>query len=186
MDLKSIIESLLFVAGRAVTVKELMHAAGKGQEEVAAALAELKAERANSGITILEQHGSFFMSSAPENAEAVKEFLNAELRERLTDAAIETLAIVTYKQPVSRAEIEAIRGVNSQYTLRLLLMRGLIERTASAKDSRVHLYRTTHEFLQHLGLRDFKDLPNFEELTAKVKPPEGFVSNVTNPPEPTS
>jgi len=83
------------------------------------------------------------MSSAPENSDAVKNFLQAELRQRLTDAAIETLAIVTYKQPVSRAEIEAIRGVNSQYTLRLLLMRGLIERWLS---HRTKLWKSRDEF----------------------------------------
>ncbi len=180
MALKSLIESILFVAGRPVQLKELLKVTGKSQEEIEAAIAELKKERAASGILILEQNQSYLMSTNPANSPAVKDFLNAELREKLTDAAIETLAIITYKQPVSRAEIEAIRGVNSQYTLRLLMMRGLIERILSEKDSRVNLYRTTHEFLQHLGLRGLKDLPDFEELTAKIKPPEGF----TTPPSP--
>lgn len=183
MNLKSVIESLLFVAARPVQLKELMKAAGKSKEEVEAALAELQGERADSGIIVLEQENSYLLSTAPDNTKLVKEFLNAELRERLTDATIETLAIVTYKQPVARSEIEAIRGVNSQYTLRLLLMRGLIERVQSPKDQRVHLYRTTHEFLQHLGLRDFKDLPNFEELTAKVKPPEGLSPSIFPSPD---
>lgn len=180
MASKSLIESILFVAGRPVQLKELLKVTGKSQEEIEAAIAELKKERAASGILILEQNQSYLMSTNPANSPAVKDFLNAELREKLTDAAIETLAIITYKQPVSRAEIEAIRGVNSQYTLRLLMMRGLIERILSEKDSRVNLYRTTHEFLQHLGLRGLKDLPDFEELTAKIKPPEGF----TTPPSP--
>lgn len=179
MNLKSTIESLLFIAGRPVSLKELMAATRKTREEIVAAAQQLQKEHADSGIIILEQHDSYLMSTHPGNSNVVKEFLNSELREKLTDAAIETLAIVAYKQPVSRAEIEAIRGVNSQYTVRLLLMRGLIERNVSPKDSRVGLYRTTHEFLQHLGLKSAADLPDFEELTAKVKPPEGFVSNVT-------
>ncbi len=174
MNLKSVIESILFVASRPVSVSELVKALEKPREEIIAALEELKTEHKDSGIVILEQHGNYIMSTNPESSSVIKEFLNAELREKLTDAAIETLAIITYKQPVSRAEIEAIRGVNSQYTLRLLMMRGLVERTQSQKDMRVGLYRTTHEFLQHLGLRDLKELPDFEELTAKVKPPEGF------------
>lgn len=153
-------------------MKELMKATGKTKEEITAALAELKSERENSGVVILEQGETYLASTNPANSETTREFLNAELREKLTDAAIETLAIITYKQPVSRAEIESIRGVNSQYTLRLLLMRGLVERVPSAKDQRIHLYRTTHEFLQHMGLRDLGDLPDFEELTALVKPPE--------------
>src|SRR3989344_3479495 len=182
MNLKSLIESLLFVAGRPVTLKELQKTSGKTSEEIRLALEELKAERSNSGIVILEQSGSFLMSSNPENSQAVKEFLNTDLREKLTDAAIETLAIIPYKQPVSRAEIEEIRGVNSQYSLRILMMRGLVERIPSPKDARMHLYRTTHEFLQNLGIRDIKELPDFSELTAKVKPPEGFL-DLTQPPQ---
>lgn len=155
-------------------MKELAKAIGKSPEEIKAALAELLQDQRDSGIVILEQNESYLMSTNSENSPAVREFLNAELREKLTDAAIETLAIVTYKQPASRAEIESIRGVNSQYTLRLLQMRGLVERVPSAKDSRINLYRTTHEFLQHMGIRNIKELPDFEELTAKVTPPGGF------------
>lgn len=181
MNLKSVIESILFVAGRPVTLKELEKATGQTPAEIQEALAELKNARTDAGAVILEQKNSYLLSTNPANSPIVKEFLNTELRQKLTEAAIETLAIVTYKQPVSRAEIEAVRGVNSQYTLRLLMMRGLIERHTSQKDSRVNLYQTTHEFLQHLGLRDFRELPDFAELTAKVKPPEGFTPDVTKP-----
>ncbi|OGE84317.1 MAG: SMC-Scp complex subunit ScpB [Candidatus Doudnabacteria bacterium RIFCSPHIGHO2_01_FULL_49_9] len=173
MSIKSLIESLLFVAGRAVSIKELQKATGKSADEVTTALEELKSDRKDGGVLILEQDQKFLMSSNPENSQTVKDFLNVDLREKLTDAAIETLAIITYKQPVSRAEIEAIRGVNSQYTIRLLAMRGLVEKAAH-KDARANYYQTTHEFLQHLGLASLKDLPEFAELTAKVKPPEQF------------
>lgn len=184
MDLKSTIESILFVAGRPVTGKELIKITGKSRDEVQAALTELKTDRQNAGIIVLEQNDSYLMSTGPENSAVVKDFLNTDLREKLTDAAIETLAIITYKQPVSRAEIEAIRGVNSQYTIRLLMMRGLIEKVHNPKDQRSNFYRTTHEFLQHLGLKNIKDLPDFAELTAKVKPPEGFSANATLQPTP--
>lgn len=180
-DLKSTIESILFVAGRPVTLKELQSATSFSKDEIQAAISKLKEEWQDSGIIILEQNETYLMSTNPANSGVVKEFLNAELRERLTEAAIETLAIVIYKQPVTRAEIESIRGVNSQYTLRLLIMRGLIERVPSPKDARINLYRSTHEFLQHLGLKDIKELPDFEELITKVKPPEGFGSTATPP-----
>ena len=180
MELKSIIESILFVAGRPVTEKELIKITGKTKGEVQSALLDLKTARAETGIVVLEQNGSYLMSTNPKNSALVKEFLNTDLREKLTDAAVETLAIITYKQPVARAEIEAIRGVNSQYTIRLLAMRGLIEKVHNPKDARANFYRTTHEFLQHMGLSDIKDLPDFAELTAKVKPPEGFSTGVTN------
>ncbi len=173
MNLKYTIESLLFVAGRPVTAKELQKVTGKPVEEINKAIEELQTERKDSGIVILEQSGKYLMSSSAENSQAVKDFLNTDLREKLTDAAIETLAIITYKQPASRAEIESIRGVNSQYTIRLLAMRGLIEK-AVHKDNRSNYYQTTHEFLQHMGIKNIKDLPEFTELTAKVKPPEAF------------
>jgi segregation and condensation protein B len=176
MNLKSAIEAILFVAGRPVALEELGKVLTVPEAEIKNALEELKNEHLNTGIIILEQDKSYLLSSNPDFSPQVKEFLNAELREKLTDAALETLAIVTYKQPVTRAEIEAIRGVNSQYTLRLLLMRGLIERIHSVKDARLNLYHTTHEFLQHLGLKDIKELPDFEELVAKVKPPEDLAT----------
>lgn len=182
MNLKATIESILFVAGRPVSLEELARATNAASDEIQTAVAELRQDRSDSGVLILEQRKSYLMSTNPANSPVVKDFLNTELREKLTDAAVETLAIVAYKQPVSRAEIEAIRGVNSQYTLRLLLMRGLIERHQSQKDSRVNLYQTTHEFLQHLGLKDFQELPDFAELTAKVRPPEGFAE--VKPQEP--
>lgn len=174
VNLKSLIQSLLFVAGRPVSLKELAKTTGKDEAEVSTALAELIIEHKDSGIVILEQDKKFLMSSNPANSTQVKDFLSLDLREKLTDAAIETLAIITYKQPVSRAEIESIRGVNSQYTIRLLMMRGLIEKAAH-QDARANYYQTTHEFLQHLGLTSLKDLPEFAELTAKVKPPEAFI-----------
>ena len=172
-NLKNVIESILFVAGRPVSLKELEQITDHSRDQIRDALEQLKTEHAESGIVLLEQNQSYLLSTNPANSSQVKEFLNAELREKLTDAAIETLAIVTYKQPVSRAEIESVRGVNSQYTIRLLMIRGLIEKT-TGNDARANFYRTTHEFMQHLGIKDMKNLPEFETLTRSVKPPQGF------------
>jgi len=178
MNLKQTIEALLFSATRPVSLGELEKITKKTKQEVLEALSALEELRKDSGIVLLEQNHRYLLATHPEASKEVKTFLNSELREGLSEAALETLSIVTYKQPVSKAEIEAIRGVNSQYTIRLLMMRGLIEKTKSRSDHRVQLYRTTHEFLQHLGITSIKDLPRFEELTEKVKPPEGF--GVTN------
>ncbi|OGE75133.1 MAG: SMC-Scp complex subunit ScpB [Candidatus Doudnabacteria bacterium RIFCSPHIGHO2_01_52_17] len=182
VDLKKTIEAILFVAGRPVNIRELEKTTGAPKDTVTQALSEIKDGRKDSGVILLEQNGAYLLSTNPDCSPQVKDFLNLELREKLTDATLETLAIITYKQPVSRAEIEAIRGVNSQYSLRILMMRGLVERIPSPKDARMHLYRTTHEFLQNLGIRDIKELPDFSELTAKVKPPEGFL-DLTQPPQ---
>ena len=170
--LKSILESLLFISGKPQSAKELAKFLEQPQGEVEACLSELVAEKREGGIVILESNGEYQMSTNPENSAQVKNFLNAELREKLTDATVEVLGIIAYRQPISKAEIEAIRGVNSQYSVRHLLMRGLIEKVSNPNDARSVYYQTTTEFLQHLGLGSVKDLPAFEELVAQVKLPE--------------
>src|SRR3989344_4807400 len=110
-NLKNVIESILFVAGRPASLKELEKITSQSRDEILKSIEELKSDRENSGIILLEQNQSYLLSTNPANSSLVKEFLNAELREKLTDAAIETLAIVAYKQPVSRAELERVRGV---------------------------------------------------------------------------
>ena len=171
-SLKSIIESLLFVSGKPLKVKDFCKLLEKTPEEVKPALEELINDRKSSGVVVLDNNGEYQLATNPANSTFVKNFLNAELREKLTDATVEVLGIIAYRQPISKAEIEAIRGVNSQYSLRHLLMRGLIEKTANPSDARSFLYQTTTEFLQHLGLTSVKDLPEFEKLVEKIKLPE--------------
>jgi segregation and condensation protein B len=110
--------------------------------------------------------------------------MSSELREKLTDATVEVLAIIAYKQPVSKMEIEAIRGVNSQYSVRSLLMRGLIERIPNPSDARSYLYQITTEFLQHMGITSVKDLPEFEKLVEKIKLPETVKLETSSPETP--
>ena len=85
---------------------------------------------------------------------------------------MEVLAIIAYRQPISKAEIESIRGVNSQYSLRALFMRGLIEKIPNPSDARGSVYQITTEFLQQLGLTSVADLPDFAELVSKIQLPE--------------
>src|SRR5207244_9416891 len=118
-------------------------------EQLKSAVAELISQNQTSGIILLAHDKKLQLASNPENSSVVKKFLSLELREKLTDAALETLAIILYRQPVSKAEIENIRGVNSQYILRQLLIRGLIEKIQSPSDKRMQLYKTTLEFMQH-------------------------------------
>ncbi len=166
--LKSQLLSILFVASKPVSIKELLEVLEVPEEELKNTIAELVAANQSTGIILLSHHDKLQLASNPENSSAVKKFLSLELREKLTDAAIETLAIILYRQPVSKAEIENIRGVNSQYTLRQLLIRGLIEKIQSPSDKRMQLYKTTLEFMQHMGISDVKQLPDFEELTKNI------------------
>ena len=162
------IQSILFVASKPVSIKELTEVLEVPEAEIKAAIAELVEANQTSGIILLAQNDKLQLVSNPDNSTLVKKFLSLELREKLTDSALETLAIILYRQPVAKAEIENIRGVNSQYTLRQLLIRGLIEKVQSTSDKRVQLYKTTLEFMQHLGIKDVKELPDFEELTKNI------------------
>ena len=166
--IKSQILSILFVAGKPVSVKELSEVLEVSEDELKIAITELVAGNQTSGIILLAHNNKLQLASNPDNSSLVKKFLSMELREKLTDPALETLAIILYRQPVSKTEIENIRGVNSQYTLRHLLIRGLIEKIQSPVDKRMQLYKTTLEFMQHLGIKDVKDLPDFEELTKNI------------------
>ena len=170
--LKGAIESILFVSHKNLGVKELSSMLGAEKPAVEQALAELTKEKEGSGVVILESNGKYQMATNSKNSTLVKNFLNAELREKLTEATLEVLAIISYRQPISKAEIEAIRGVNSQYSLRILLMRGLIEKIPNPKDQRSLLYQTTSEFLMHLGLTSVKELEAFEKVSGEVKLPE--------------
>lgn len=180
-NIKIIIESLLFVSSKPLKVKDLCKLLEKTPEEVKPALEELINEKKDGGVIVLDNNGEYQLATNPNNSTYVKNFLNAELREKLTDATVEVLGIITYRQPISKAEIEAIRGVNSQYSLRHLLIRGLIEKTPNPSDARSFLYQTTTEFLQHLGLSSIKELPEFEKLVEQIKLPN--TPQLSNPNE---
>src|SRR4051812_10933075 len=134
--LKSQILSILFVASKPVSLKELESTLEITSDELKEAIASLVSENQTAGIIVLAHDNKLQLSSNPDHSTVVKRFLSLELREKLTDAALETLAIILYRQPVSKAEIENIRGVNSQYSLRHLLIRGLIEKIQSPTDKR--------------------------------------------------
>lgn len=172
MNLASKIESLLFVSNKPIKAAAMAKILESPEAEVKAALSELAGERKDSGIVLLEAPEGWQLATNSVNSTQVKNFLNSELREKLTDATVETLAIIAYRQPISKAEIEAIRGVNCQYSIRQLLMRGLVEKIPNPNDARGSLYQITTEFLQHLGLTSINDLPDFETLVKDIKLPE--------------
>ncbi len=158
------VEALLFVAPSPIKVVDLARALGVTQEEVAAALERLAAMRADAGVVLQRQGERVQLVTAPDLAEDVERFLGLDLSTRLSSAALETLAIIAYKQPVTRAQIEAIRGVNCDGVLRSLLNKGLIEEVGRLDTvGRPILYGTTMAFLQYFGLRDLSELPPLPE-----------------------
>jgi segregation and condensation protein B len=171
-NLRSQILSILFVSAKPVSLAELESSLEASADEIKQAVSEIAANNSESGIILLAHNDKLQLATNPQNSAAIKKFLSLEMREKLSDAALETLAVIAYRQPVSKAEIENIRGVSSQYTIRQLLIRGLIEKTGSPTDRRVQNYRTTLEFMQHLGLQSMQDLPDFEEITKNIQLPQ--------------
>jgi segregation and condensation protein B len=165
VELKAIIESLLFVADRPVAVENLATALEVDQETIEGALQALDVEYQDRGIRLQRKGELVQLVSAPEAGPMIERFLGIEISGRLSAAALETLSIVAYRQPVTRPQIEAIRGVRSDGILRSLVRRGLLEAMGRAETvGRPILFGTTFEFLQQFGLQDLHELPNWEEL----------------------
>lgn len=171
-NLTSQLHSLLFVASKPLTLKQLSKLTVANESDVATCLQSLAQYCEASGVVLLNTGEQYQLATASQNTQIVTDFLNSDLREQLTDATAEVLAIIAYRQPISKAEIESIRGVNSQYSIRSLLMRGLIEKISNPTDGRSNYYQITTEFLQQLGITSISDLPSFQELTNQIKLPE--------------
>jgi segregation and condensation protein B len=166
-DIKSIIESLLFVADGPLTIQRLGEVLeGIEKEDLRSTLDELQAELENSrrGVRLVEVAGGYQLRTAKVNADWVKKFLGGRPA-RMGRATLETLAIIAYRQPITRAEIEAIRGVDVDGVINTLLDRSLI-RAVARKDvpGRPFLYGTTPEFLQLFNLKDLTHLPTLKEM----------------------
>ena len=105
------------------------------------------------------------MATNPENASVIDQLIKSEIQENLSKAALEVLAIISYRGPITRVEIEAIRGVNCSFTVRSLMMRGLLERIENPKDNRGYLYKISFDFLRKLGVDSIEKLPDYEMLS---------------------
>ncbi|HTK05208.1 MAG TPA: SMC-Scp complex subunit ScpB [Candidatus Eisenbacteria bacterium] len=159
------IESLLFVAARPMTVKRLAEVCGVEKEEVNAALDELAAayNAEGSGVRLLRNGNEVQMSTSPDNARLVQDFLKDETTGELTKPSLETLTIIAYRGPVTKAELEQIRGVNCSLILRNLLMRGLVEAQGEPYDPQT-TFRVTMDFIRFLGIAGVEELPEFDKL----------------------
>lgn len=162
--LTTTLESILFAAAKPLDVKILAKALNTNQETLREAIEELKKIRntESSGIHLLEQEGKLQLATNPAAAEAVKVFAKEEMGGELTRPSLETLTIIAYRGPMTKPEIEQIRGINCALILRNLLMRGLVEE----KDDPIKLqsvYSASLGFLRHLGVRGASELPEFED-----------------------
>jgi len=188
MSLSQVIEALLFAAQKPLTARELVGAIkGAGTEDelipnefaktteahLAAALEQLKLEYVQQGraFQLAEKAEGWQLVSDPAYAPWVRQLFPAVKPARLTPPSLETLAIIAYRQPITRADIEAVRGVAVDGVLQNLMERGLVKIGGRAEvPGRPLLYETTQFFLEHFGLRDLGELPNAEELRTRYLP----------------
>jgi segregation and condensation protein B len=172
-EIRSVVESLLFVADGPLTIQKLSEVLeGADKKDIRSTLDALQAELENGrrGVRLVEVAGGYQLRTAKVNADWVKKFLGGRPA-RMGRATLETLAIIAYRQPITRAEIEAIRGVDVDGVIATLLERSLI-RAVARKDvpGRPFLYGTTPEFLQLFNLKDLSQLPTLKEMAEMSLP----------------
>jgi segregation and condensation protein B len=206
MNLAQVIEALLFSAQKPLSTKEIADAlrnAGAEDEfspnefasirpaEVAAAIEQLKVEHIQHerGFQLVEKADGWQLASDPKYSRWVRGLFPAPKPARLSSPALETLAIIAYRQPITRADVEAVRGVTIEGVLQTLMERGLVKISGRAEiPGRPLLYETTEFFLDHFGLRSLDELPNVEELRTRHLPvgPRPTAAAATDQPAPES
>jgi segregation and condensation protein B len=204
MTLSRVIEALLFSAQKPLSIREIATAI-KGAEdpaaagpnefsrvreaEVAGALEQLKIEyiEQQRAFQLIEKAEGWQLATDPQYAQWVRQLFPAPKPTRLSAPALETLAIIAYRQPITRADVEAVRGVNIDGVLQTLMERGLVKIAGRAEiPGRPLLYETTQFFLDHFGLRNLEELPNVEELRKRNLPVARSESGIADAVQPAS
>ena len=180
MGLEQQIEAILFFRGEPTSVKLLMKLFDKSEPDVREALSMLREQLEERGIRLIEKDDSVTLGTAPEMSDLIEAVRKEELSRDIGKAGLETLSIILYKGPVSRAEIDHIRGVNSSFILRNLMIRALIERETNPKDARSYLYKPTFELLQFLGVTRIEELPDFDTVQGEL---QAFIEESQESPE---
>jgi len=168
MEIESKIEAILFWRGEPISRKKLSEILKAGQTEINEGIEKLKENLKNRGVVLIEKENDLMLGTAPELSSLIENLQKEELNKELSKATLETLSIVLYKNGVSRAEIDYIRGVNSSFTLRALSVRGLIERTIDSKDSRRYIYRPSFELISYMGIKSVEELPEYSEVNNSI------------------
>jgi len=174
MNLEQKIEAILFFKGEPVSLKKLQDilSAQAGlkvsKEEIQETILNLKTSLENRGVALIENNEEITLGTAPELSALIEDLQKEELNKDLSKASLETLSIILYKNGVSRAEIDYIRGVNSSFTLRALSVRGLVEKTTDAKDNRKYIYKPSFELLSFMGVKSVEELPDYAEVNNSI------------------
>lgn len=165
--IRGIIEGILFTAGDAVSLKDISEVTDIGEKQIRQILKRMAEDYRNEsrGIILLEFNGKVQLASKPDYGEYIKRFIRPEGRQYLSQAALETLSIIAYKQPITKAEIDEIRGVRSDRAVSTLLEKNLIKESGRLDTTgRPILYSTTDDFLKYFGFKNIKELPELIEF----------------------
>lgn len=170
IDIASKIEAILFYKAEPVSRKRLSEMLACPSDEIDAGISELsdKLKNTGGGVCLMENAESVMLATAPEASALIQGIVKEELSRDMGKAASETLAIVLYLGSIARSRIDWIRGVNSTFILRNLMIRGLVERITNPSDERSFLYRPTFDLLGHLGVACVEDIPDYEMVRAEI------------------
>lgn len=168
MNLEQKIEAVLFYKNEPLEVKKLSKILETGEKETKEALRNLADSLQNRGICLVMTETEVGLATAPEMKDFIEQIAKDEMSSEIGRAGLETLAIILYNGPISRREVDHIRGVNSAFVLRNLCIRGLIEKETDSKDQRVFKYKGNLSLLAHLGLKKIEDLPEFQIFKEKI------------------
>ncbi len=169
LSLSAQIEAILFYKAEPLTVKRLSQILKREEGEIRNAVKELREDLRGRGLHLIEWEDEMSLGTSKDVSGLIEALTKEELAKDLGKAGLETLSIILYQGPISRAEIDYIRGVNSQFILRNLLVRGLVEKIDNPKDQRSYLYKPTLELLSHLGLSQITDLPDYESVRKDIE-----------------
>lgn len=168
IELESKIEGLLFYKGEEVSIKKLSELLGVTEGETEEGLKKLEQSLSGRGLVLVRKDDKVVLGITGELSTIISSIRKDEITKELSKASLETLSIVLYKNGVSRSEIDYIRGVNSSFILRNLLVRGLIEKVVDSRDSRRILYRPTFDTLAYMGVTSINQLPNYEQVVSSL------------------
>lgn len=173
MSFEAKIEAILFWKGEPVDIKELAKFLGIEKEAVESEIKALQNSLKDRGLSIVQNGEEIMLYTAPEASELIKKLTREEMSREVSKAGVEVLSLVIYRGPIAKRDIDYIRGVNSSYIIRNLMVRGLVERLDS-RDSRSFVYQPTFELLTNLGVNRKEDLPEFSAIQKDI---ETFMQN---------
>ncbi|PIR44178.1 SMC-Scp complex subunit ScpB [Candidatus Wolfebacteria bacterium CG10_big_fil_rev_8_21_14_0_10_31_9] len=164
------IEAIFFVYGEPLDIKRISKIVNTSEDKVKGALAELEVKYSmeERGLKLIVNGDKFQLATKAEFSELLESFVKEEFDENLTPAALETLSLIAFLGPISRPRIDYFRGVNSSYSVRNLLTRGLIEKSSDLQNQHNILYRTSLDLLKYLGISKIEDLPDYQKYQALI------------------